>query len=345
MFKKSYSMNTLMSLNKKQILRHIVAWALIITYFSIIDPVQGEIAAKIIGSALIFINYMFVYYSLGLFIFPRFWPFKKFRVFIYLVICFLIFWAVDYINFFKVFQILGGVNYFAADPSYRLFLESLLFFTIIGTCALAFYLNRFNIYKLKLQNEKEKSLIVKELNFLKNQFNSHITFNFLNYCYSKIHQHSPETAESIELFSDMLRYTLQTKPEEKVTLSSEIIYIENFISLQKRLSTKVYVNFHCEGEMEHSYILPRILITFIENSFKHGLYNNPQYPIHINLNSDGNKLVFTVKNKNNQNKGIINSNTGLENVTQILDLYYSNNYMLNLEEIEGFFKVELIMNL
>jgi hypothetical protein len=58
-----------------------------------------------------------------------------------------------------------------------------------------------------------------------------------------------------------------------------------------------------------------------------------------------NKLTFTIKNKINHSKRIKSTNKGMENVTQILDLYYANKYELK-NKVEGeFFCVELWMGL
>ena len=61
-------------LNKKQIKQHITAWTLILTYIFITDSVPVEsFGERIICAVLVYINYMFVFYSLSLLIFPILW--------------------------------------------------------------------------------------------------------------------------------------------------------------------------------------------------------------------------------------------------------------------------------
>jgi LytS/YehU family sensor histidine kinase len=218
---------------------------------------------------------------------------------------------------------------------------SFYYFVITGSAATASFFSRYSLYKLKLQAEKEKLLIVKEINFLKTQFNSRLTFDFLKYCNRSIRPHSPETAESVSVFSDMLKYTLHTRPNEKVLLHDEIVYINSFIDIQKLLSSNVYVNFNCTGNNGGERIIPRILITFVENAFKHGVYNSPEFPIDIRLTIENKRLLFRVKNKVNPNKKAASSLTGLENVNQALALHYAGNYMLKNEEHEGFYTAAL----
>lgn len=338
-------MNTLMYLDKKQIQIHAIIWMFVALFFNLVDPIPGSWAAKIIGGSLIIICYMFVFYSISLLIYPKFWSGKRIYLILSIACCLITYWVITYIVFLKIIPAVGGTTYFQNSTFYFFLVNELELFFIVGIAGSSSFFSRYGLYKLKQQAEKEKALLLKELNFLKNQFNSHITFNFLNYCYSKVHQQSPETAESISLFSELLRYTLQTGSEEKVALSKEIIYIENFISLQKLLSAKVYVDFHYDGEIGNAFILPRILVTFVENAFKHGLCNDPKNPIHISLIVMDNKLIVNIKNKINNSKRIKGTNKGIENVLQILELYYPNNFGLQKEKNGEFFIVKLWMGL
>jgi two-component system LytT family sensor kinase len=126
-------------------------------------------------------------------------------------------------------------------------------------------------------------------------------------------------------------------------LKKEIEYIKNFINLQNLLSAKVYSNFNYNEEISEKFLLPCILITFVENAFKHGLYNDPEFPILINLTAESRLLLFSIENRKKKNKSGISSNTGLDNVTQILELYYPSKYKLNFEEDVDYYKVNLVL--
>lgn len=202
-----------------------------------------------------------------------------------------------------------------------------------------------SLEKIRMQNEREQSLLRKELNFLKNQFNSHITFNFLNFCYSKVHRSSPDTAEAIDLFATMLRYSLVNSAEEKVSLKQEIAYIQNFIELQRLLTAEVFVKFTCEGDIENKMILPRILITFIENAFKHGELSNPDEPVRILLRGDPEAISLKVSNRKNRRRHIVNTGVGQENVMQILQLNYPGRHALNIDDGEENYSCQLTITL
>jgi sensor histidine kinase YesM len=201
------------------------------------------------------------------------------------------------------------------------------------------------IYKLKLQNEKEKALLLKELVYFKNQFGPHVTFNFLNYCYSHVHKNSKEAAKAIELYSDMLRYSSDSLSESQVPLEKEMDYLRNYIGLRKLLNKKVFADFEIHGNITGKLIYPRLLLTFIENAFKHGVYNDPENPVGITVLSNQGHLEIMVVNRVNRGKNIISSGVGLKNAQQLLQLHYPERHHLTLEEINGQYYCNLKLNL
>ena len=118
----------------------------------------------------------------------------------------------------------------------------------------------------ELENEK----LTAELTFLKAQINPHFLFNTLNNLYYLAFTNSPNNTEVIAKLSHMMRYMIYDSNHEKVFLSKEIEYIESYISLEKlRLNNQIPINFVVEGNVNPVKIVPLILITFLENAFKH----------------------------------------------------------------------------
>jgi sensor histidine kinase YesM len=191
--------------------------------------------------------------------------------------------------------------------------------------------------------KRGNATLLKELDFLKNQFNSHITFNFLNFCYSKVHKSSKSAADAIESFADMLRYSSQLKPDEEVPLKREIEYIENFIRIQKCITDKVCFSFQYEGRVEEKVILPFVLIKFVENAFKYGELNNELHPIQIYLLAENDKIIFHVKNKKNSAKTLEGLKINYQNIEQMLDVFYFGKFQLKIKETELEYYSELVL--
>ncbi len=317
---------------QKKITKHILFWSILITYVSIIDPIKGTLWGKVFGTFLIMFRYAFAYYVEVAIIFPNF---SKNKIILTLLICltFLFYFLLCHLTYASFLSKDSIKSSFEGMSTFSVIVSNAIMFSIISVMALGAYQNKIGIDKLKFKSEKEKALLFKEVGFLKNQFNSHITFNFLNYCYSRIHKNSIETAEAIEVFARMLRYSLNNKVYEKVLLKKEIEYIEDFITLQKLLSNYANINFCILGEDNNSiYILPRILIVFVENAFKHGDLHSIENPITIQLYSSTEYIEFKVTNKKNKHKIAEVSGIGHSNLKQQLELQYKNKYILEIDD-------------
>src|SRR4030095_8023773 len=96
-------------------------------------------------------------------------------------------------------------------------------------------------------------------------------------------------------------------------------------------------------------IAPLLLITFLENAFKHGAKGDSANTfIRLDIKVEKNKLNFSVEN----NKGIIDEvNTGehnglgLENVKRQLVLLYPGKHVLNIKDQPDRFTVALQLSL
>jgi two-component system, LytTR family, sensor histidine kinase AlgZ len=195
----------------------------------------------------------------------------------------------------------------------------------------------------ELENEK----LTAELTFLKAQINPHFLFNTLNNLYYLAFTNSPNTTEVIAKLSQMMRYMIYDSNHEKVLLSKEIEYIENYISLEKlRLNNQIPINFEVEGEINQVQIVPLILITFLENAFKHGISNNSiDAYITLKIFVQNNKLIYTVENSKLATNNHEKSGIGLQNVRRRLDLSYSQKSHLEINDTEKDYKICLTLDI
>ena len=195
----------------------------------------------------------------------------------------------------------------------------------------------------ELENEK----LTAELTFLKAQINPHFLFNTLNNLYYLAFTNSPNTTEVIAKLSQMMRYMIYDSNHEKVFLSKEIEYIESYISLEKlRLNNQIPINFVVEGEVNQVKIVPLILITFLENAFKHGVSNNSINAfISVNLSVQNKGLIYTVKNSKLEINNHEKSGIGLQNVKRRLDLSYPQKSHLEVIETKNEYTISLTLDI
>ena len=218
--------------------------------------------------------------------------------------------------------------------------KSILFLTPTFLLLLArFYKNQQEYLQL---NEQKK---IAELSALKNQLNPHFLFNTLNNLYSLAIKKSDKTPEVIGRLSDILDYMLYRCEEKYVWLNKEIELIENYLSLEQiRYGKRVEVQFETELN-DDVRIAPLLLLTFIENAFKHGVREELRTAkIDMNLVANKGDIFFCIKNtipnsalQNEEEKEAI----GLKNVKKQLELLYPKKHELLIERNGNLYKVEL----
>jgi len=197
----------------------------------------------------------------------------------------------------------------------------------------------------------EKEKLETELKFLKYQFNPHFLFNSINSIFFLIHKNPDVASASLAKFSELLRHQLYECNDQQIPLDKEIAYLENFIELEKlRQNQNLVVQTHIDqAYAQGTGIAPFILMTFVENAFKHvskekGLANW----ISIDLFVVKERLHFNVANSTPETHTaeVINyGGIGLKNVKRRLDLIYPAEYLLDVWQSDGSFSVKLELQL
>ena len=197
----------------------------------------------------------------------------------------------------------------------------------------------------KMQLEVEKSSA--NLNFLKAQINPHFLHNTLNFLYAKSLPYSPELSEGILTLSDIMRYALSegNARDGKAPLKDEIEHVWNVIKInQLRFSNKLNVDFTVNGPVETLHIIPFVLITIVENAFKHGDLKSQENPIVINLEVTGNSLKFSCRNRKKTGPKELSTGVGLDNIKKRLVLAYGTGYQFNIKDEPEFYTTELTID-
>lgn len=200
-----------------------------------------------------------------------------------------------------------------------------------------------HIEKRAIQAEADR--VNAELAFLKAQINPHFLFNTLNNIYSLAVTKSDKTPDAVMKLSNIMRYVTDEANETMVPLEYETDCITDYISLQKlRLGENFPVEFWVNGNAANKTIPPLSLMTFVENAFKHGVSNHEQSSIVFKIELLDKYIHFFAQNKlfstarNTERNGI-----GIENTKKRLNVLYAEKHVLNIEEKNGFYTVDLIL--
>lgn len=333
-------------LSLKELSKSISFWLAIAIFIFLFEPPFGPLSVKITGTCVIVLSYSYVYYSQLYFIFRLFYK-NIWLLLLFTMLNFSVFIFGDFLIFNKFLDNYSTYKSYTETPWFDLIVSELSLFLFITVVALGRYQSELGVKTLKLKNQKERVLRLKELELLRNHFNSHITFDFLRQCQNIIQNNSPETAKVIEIFTRMLQYSLNTSALEKEPLSKEIEYLNDFILLQKLLSSDVMVDLSIDGkELNTISIFPRILIGSVENAFKHGDLHSQDYPISIKLNASSEQINFTVSNGKNKHKVVESSGVGNHNLKQQLELLYKNKYKIHIDDQEDIYicEIKLLLN-
>lgn len=204
--------------------------------------------------------------------------------------------------------------------------------------------NRKQQRLLKLEEEKRSI----ELKVLKNQLNPHFLFNTLNNLYTLTLKKDDKAPEVIAKLSEILDFVLYRCNEDYVSVEKEITLIENYIALEKlRYDENRLDILFTKDIQESNKISPLIVLTFIENAFKHGVINETEKAtIRLNLESKNGQIIFSIENSKPQNEYARiseKSKIGLENVRKQLDLLYPKKHQLEIEETKTFYSVKLCL--
>jgi len=306
-------------------------------FFKILAPV---LFLKLACSAAFFyINFLFVV--------PRF--LKKGTVIQYIIallVLIIVFAPIYYTMEQIIYPAIGWNSYDRqmSLPFALMIASSTNFINIFFGIAISYLIDWRNIHYEKQVLEKEQAKT--ELAFLKSQINPHFLFNTINDIYALTYQKSDQAPGALLKLSELLRYMLRESDEQFVALTKEITYLENVIELQ-RMGQKglCYVSFNIEGALRNKKIAPLILINFVENAFKHGVFDAEKTPIVIDLTVNDNKLHFNISNKIDHRHKDKTGGIGLVNVKRRLSLIYHEQHELEIEEKKDTFTVDLKINL
>ncbi len=214
----------------------------------------------------------------------------------------------------------------------------------IGMCIGLKMNNNWTKNELILQQIKQTQLDA-EIKYLKYQIQPHFLFNTLNNIYSLIDS-SPNTAKtSIHSLSKMMRYLLHESAKNHVPLAKEIDFLDRYIDLmQLRTSSNLTLTKNFPMINQPIQVAPLLLISFVENAFKHGVDTVQPSFIKINLGIRKDTIHYSIINSSfPKTEYITDSGIGLKNLKKRLELTYPNRFELTQEDSNNIYTAKLIL--
>lgn len=192
-----------------------------------------------------------------------------------------------------------------------------------------------------VEAERDKAII----QLYRTQIKPHFMFNTLNSLYGLFLTHDEKALTSLEKYISMMRYIHFTSMCDLVPLSDEADYIGQYVELQRlRLNEMTMVSLDVLVEDASLMVPPMLLVTFVENCFKHGVSSVEKSDITMSLHQHDGVLEFMTCNRIFP-VGRIGEHMGIDNCRKRLELLFPGRHKLDIHADGSYFHVKLTISL
>lgn len=229
--------------------------------------------------------------------------------------------------------------------SFLSFIHSVITLMLIASGCTSFELFRRWIVSDRKIMELEKATKQTELQQLKNQINPHFLFNMLNNANILVKEDAVEASQVLEKLDDLLRYQFNDSARKEVLLKADIQFLVDYLELEKVRRDHFEYQVTTEGELDDVCVPPLLFIPFVENAVKHNPDSNNLSYVHLYFTVRDNELLFRCENSKPPVPVKKEGGIGLVNIRRRLDLLYGPKYVLQIEDKETTYNVNLHLNL
>ena len=337
-------------IGKRSIWSHVLFWLSVYVIFTFVMSYYGDWREYSILNILNLTLFTVAYYLLRYWLIPK--TFSRYKpwvfilgLFVCIVMCYTLYWELR----LSVFE--AWLPLFRSRP-YQYLGEFLIKTIRFFSPALVLIVWEFQHDRRQGQiriRELEKEKLTTELKFLKAQINPHFLFNTLNNLYSFVVTESPKASDMLDRMQGILEYVFDKSQRNFVPLSAEMRTVEDYLALEKiRYGDRLKVTYKAVGNMMLP-ISPLIILSVVENAFKHGASGDINEPkIVIEIHTKNTKIYCMVWNTKIGHNGEINdeykSGIGLSNIKRQLSLIYPDRHRIKIDDIKDSFTLSLTIN-
>lgn len=324
-------------------------------------------------SANLVTQHLLIYYLVGYWLLPRLFYKRRLGWLTFFILlgfwgAYLVntsvFYAVDpvttksirYVN--RIRSLLDGQGLFGCFLSLRLFLWNFVFSIFPPFIFLAVKLIKDTIVLRQQQFQLQRNRLLLDRNnailkqdFLKAQVSPHFLFNTLNSIYSRVVSVDDAAADMVLRLADLMRYNLDTASAPMVLLEQEIDYLKSYIVLeQARHGQRLFVDLDISGNLADYQIAPLLLVTYVENAFKHGIKSGADGAyVLIKIVLEADTLFFVVENSISQGPTVVvakkSGGVGLLNVRKRLAILYPGHHSIEQDVTDQYYRITLRIDL
>ena len=123
----------------------------------------------------------------------------------------------------------------------------------------------------------QQQFAISQLNVLQSQLQPHFLFNTLNTLSTLLLKSAKtDSLHMLDLLEEFLQATFSSKNEQIIPLSEEIVFIKNYLEIEKiRLGERLQVSFNLSPESLSAYVPNLVLQPIVENALRHAISKRP----------------------------------------------------------------------
>lgn len=226
-------------------------------------------------------------------------------------------------------------------------LGSVLIILLIIAFSAIIHLHQQNSKMLKRNAEISAKNTSLEMHKLKFALQPHTLNNIL----ANLKAMSNQISRSMDSLSEILEYIFYHGEDHLESIENEVEFIRGYVQLQSvftREIDSIQLNIEHINERSSKYsepLIPHLITAYlIENAFKHGDTNHPEF-LQVNISSSDNNFSIVVKNKTKPNYESRSKGIGLTNMHQRLKILKEGKYNFETSKSEDEFTAALTIQL
>lgn len=180
--------------------------------------------------------------------------------------------------------------------------------------------------------------------YLNAQINPHFMFNVLGFIHDSLLKTNTQAAQAVIDLSELMRFAVNSgNREEEPPLAEEILQVESLIRLyQLRFKDRSFVEFNYTKAVAEQRFIPLVLLTLVENIFKHGDIYKQDDPAKIDITTDESMIRISTYNLKKHGETPRGFHKGILNILTRLEHNYPDRFEMNYGEKKGkYFSVEI----
>lgn len=196
-------------------------------------------------------------------------------------------------------------------------------------------------------DDLQKRNLEQQLEYLKFQINPHFFMNTLNNIHALVDIDPEQAKYMVLVLSKMMRYILYDGERRYIPLKKEVDFILNYVDLMRiRYPQQVKISVDISPDLPDGKVPPLLLITFVENAFKHGVSMRRESFIRLQCRYVPETAMFHLNcvNSKHPTRSVLTQReggVGLANALRRLKLIYDDNYKLDTVSTDDVYEVHL----